>query len=25
VQKLVDWTQSAEGQALIEKTGYVGR
>ena len=25
VQKLLDWTRSAEGQALIEKTGYVGR
>jgi phosphate transport system substrate-binding protein len=25
VQKLIDWTVSAEGQALIEKAGYVGR
>jgi phosphate transport system substrate-binding protein len=25
VQKLIDWTVSAEGQSLIEKTGYVGR
>ena len=25
VRKLIDWTLSAEGQALIEKTGYVGR
>ena len=25
VQKLIDWTLSAQGQALIEKTGYVGR
>lgn len=25
LQKLIDWTLSAEGQALIEKTGYVGR
>jgi len=25
VARLIDWTLSAEGQALIEKTGYVGR
>ncbi|MGV8907604.1 MAG: PstS family phosphate ABC transporter substrate-binding protein [Propionicimonas sp.] len=25
VAKLIDWTVSPEGQALIEKTGYVGR
>jgi phosphate transport system substrate-binding protein len=25
VSKLIDWSLSAEGQALIEKTGYVGR
>ena len=25
VARLIDWTVSAEGQALIEKTGYVGR
>jgi len=25
VHKLIDWTQSAQGQALMEKTGYVGR
>lgn len=25
LHKLIDWTLSAQGQALIEKTGYVGR
>lgn len=25
LQKLIDWTLSAEGQVLLEKSGYVGR